>query len=217
MLEHLKEKSLELFSNTMKQLAVFANRDPEKEGIQIPEIPRFSMEELMACFVGAKKESFLTEKPLERLIDSLTSISVGGSDAQNENSTEYKDLAEDEFNLPSIIPEGTRVTLTLFATDRNGLVFPTKYYNDETNTSYPYFQVLYSDPSDPSGNAKGLNNTRPVPYLKLLPEKLELQTSFVVEYAPGQERKENESDYTYFTRMLSEKYQRLQELAHGCL
>lgn len=217
MLDNLKEKSLKLFSNTMKQLAIFAGMDSEKEGVQSPEIERFSMEELMSCFAGAKKESFLTERPIEQFIDSLTSIGIGGRDSQNINNTDFKNFAEDEFALQSTIPEGTRVTLALFPTDRSGLELPPKYFNDETNSFYPYFQVLYSNPSDPEGNAKGLNNIRPVPYLKLLPDKMELQTSFVVEYGPGQDRKENETDYGYFTRMLREKYQRLRELAHGCL
>jgi hypothetical protein len=217
MLEKLKENTIKFFAEAMTKLARLGNINPSQREGRDTELKEFTLDELIQCFAAAKKETFLTERPIEALIESLVIPETGGVPS-NRPTGFARDMAEEEFELgPETIPEGTRITLVICPTDRDGLQLPTKYLDDTQNEAYPYFQLLYSNPKDKSGNALGMENIWPAPYLKMYSKELVDQTSFVVEYTPGKDRKEGESDFEYFSRMLREKYSRLQELTHGSL
>lgn len=196
-IDNLKENPLHFFTSAVRVLTAWANQGAAEE-----EKPRFnwgmfSLDNLAACFQGVDKNNFLTEKP----IDSYLS-----------------DLDPSEFSLRGLIPEGTRITLMAAPCDINGLPFEQSLFNDNTNTIHPYFQVLFSNPQNNSGMALGWEGgLKAAPYLKIIPEEILLQCSFVVEYMAGKdgERFDGESDHHYFNRMMRAKYARLCELLKG--
>ena len=191
----LPENPFKLFTGAIQAMTKWANSGQDAENKPEFDWSLFTLDNLVGCFNVSDKDKFCTDEPLESYLD---------------------DLDKTDFSLHDIIPEGVRVTLAVVPCDINGLSFDNKYYDDSTNQIYPYFQIFYSNPTHNTGMALGWGGgVKAAPYLKVIPEEILLQCSFVVEYHPGENRKQDETDYEYFTRMMSEKYRRLQELIKG--
>jgi hypothetical protein len=205
--EKISANPIHYLCSAIKNLVSTAN------GNEKPSLwERLSLDQLVSCFTGINKEKFLTDKPL------ISTLLV------------FRDSPGD---LRDSIPNGTRITLVANRCDDNGLELLPKHLNDDANTSYPYFRLLYSNPKDPHGNALGLGNLRPAPLLPLYPEEILLQGAFVVNYdnhdpidlalipqaalptRPVAEDDQNMNDYLYLASEISGKYARLQELIRG--
>jgi hypothetical protein len=174
---------------------------------------RLSLDQLVECFSGVKKDKFLTEKPLAKTLQLFQSI---------------------PGDLRDCVPNGARMTLVVNGCDDNGLELAPIYFNDEANTVFPYFKILYSNPRDPRGNAMGLANVKPAPLLQIYPEEILLQCSFIVDYSLAastannrrattaaqssfgdDDDDQNAQDYLYLAGEITDKYARLQELIRG--
>ncbi len=155
--------------------------------------PKFSLASLASCFTdidqNLEKENFLTEKPLAARLQ----------------------MIDNEGDVRRVIPEGVRISLVVNPCLEEGLLIPSKYLNDQTNRVFPYFKLLFSNPSDVQGNALGMGNIKPAPFLHLYPEEILTQCSFVVEYP------QDDDDYLYLAAEITDRYQRLQELVKGRL
>lgn len=195
-MEITPENPINLFSRAVAALSRWAEQGKHPDHKPDFELSQFSLENLAACFSGADQEKFLTDAPLEAFLSELDPV---------------------DFALHEVVPEGVRITLTVLPCDINGLILGPQALDDSSNQLYPYFQLFYSNPASNTGLAICCGKTQSAPYLLLIPEEIRGQCSFVVEYKAGNERREGESDYVYLTRVLRERYKRLQELVKGRL
>jgi hypothetical protein len=195
-MEKTPENPINLFSRAVAAMSRWAEQGKPAEEKPVFDWSHFSLDNLAACFAGADEKKFLTDAPLEAFLSELDPV---------------------DFALHEVVPEGIRITPCVLPCDANGLPLPPQYLDDSTNQVYPYFQLFYSNPSNNSGMAVCSGKTRSAPYLLAIPEEIRVQCSFVVEYKAGNERREGESDYVYFTRVLRDRYKRLQELLKGRL
>lgn len=207
------QNSVEKEQNPLKYFcSAITNLVKSANGNDKPSIwEKLSLDQLARCFIGVKKDKFLTEKPLAKALQT------------------FQDCQGD---IRDVIRPGVRITAVVNPCDINGQELGPKYFDDETNSIYPYFQLLYSNPKDPRGHALGMGNLRPAPLLHLYPEEILLQCSFVVDYdepidqanrtgSPlpivGAGDDTSAQDYLYLADKLTEKYARLREIILGSL
>lgn len=194
-MDKLPENPLTYLTRAIETMTQWAKDGQNEEKKPMFNWDMFTLDNLVSCFPNVNKESFLTDAPLESYLGDLDAV---------------------DFSLHDILPEGVRITLYATPCDINGLIFDQKYYDDGKNHFYPYFQLFYSNPAKNSGMAVGWGGGfKAAPYLKLVPEEIKLQCSFIIEYRPGGERLEGETDHEYFCRMMRKCYKRLQELIKG--
>lgn len=192
----LSTNPLSLFCEAITNLASWAQGNDE-----LKRWPRFSLSHLLSCFKIDDQDNFLTEKPLNYLL---------------------KSIDQQKSYLRGSIPEGTRITLVVLPCLSDGLPIPPSYLNDKNYKIHPYFKLLFSNPEDPKGNALGMGNMKPAPYLNLFPQEILHQCSFIVNY-DDQDIKlpanidQDTQDFLIFRKILKEKYQRLQEIVQGTL
>lgn len=194
-MDKLSENPLSYLTKAFEAMTKWAKEGQNQDEKPVFNWEMFNLDNLVSCFPNINKENFLSETPLENYLASID---------------------PDDFSLHDDLPEGVRITATVVPCDVNGLLFEQKYLDDTKNNIYPYFQLYYSNPTQNNGMAiGGSGGFRAAPYLKAIPEEIKLQCSFVVEYSPGNERQEGETDYEYFCRMMRKSYKRLQELVKG--
>ncbi len=193
---NLSQNPLSVFCDAITNLASWAQGND-----QLKSCPQFSLLNLLSCFQIKDKENFLTEKPLNYFLQSLD---------------------QQKAYLRGSIPEGTRITLIVVPTLSNGLPIPPSYFNDKNYDIFPYFKLLFSNPEDNQGNALGMGNIKPAPYLRIFPQEILNQCSFIVSYDDHYIKlpaniDQDTKDFLILRKQIKEKYQRLQEIVQGTL
>jgi hypothetical protein len=208
----IPENLLSIFSTMIIGLKRLANLGVFDQGGEAPKNEKFTLENLMACFLGINRENFLTEAPLSRFLSSLRNTGE-----QTDNSG-YPDA--EKTPISKALPEGTQVTFAVSPCDLNGLQLLPEMLDDQKNSVYPYFMVFYGNPEDKQGMVTANPEIKSMPLLSIYPQEFVDQCSFVVKY-PEQKPpvkkvprySVNEHNLAYLDGECRKIYASLQELA----
>jgi len=209
----LPENLLALFSTMIIGLKRLAHLGIYDNGDEVPvKTERFTLENLLACFIGVDKEKFLTEAPLQRYLVSLRNT---GELIDNSNLPD-----QEKKPVREVLPNGMQLTFVVSPCDLNGRQLSPDLLDDSKNDTYPYFMVFYSNPANKQGLVTANPEIKKMPLLSIFPEEFERQCSFTVDYPKtgrNSAKPNNEDDLAYLDGQCRQTYSEIQKLVKKLL